>query len=379
MTILIAGGGIGGLTAAIALRRAGFDVRLFERAPEIRELGAGLTIQSNAVLALRQIGLDQALVESGQRLGAGSVRRTDGTVISRANLEEVGRTVGAPAVAIHRGTLQRLLLEALAPDAVETGREVMAYEDRPEGVALVFRDGSRTEGSLLIGADGLRSAVRAQMLGDGEPLYAEYTCWRGVTGEGGPAAEESSETWGRGRRFGIVPIDRGRIYWFATLNAPAGGRDEPGKVRVRLENLFAGWHRPIADVLAATPETAILHNDILHRLPAPRWVSGRVALLGDAAHPMTPNLGQGACQAIEDAVILADCLTRNPADPAGALRSYESRRKSRADAVVLSALRLGRLAQVENVAARWLRDLLLAMTPASVTRAQLVRSLAFEM
>jgi 2-polyprenyl-6-methoxyphenol hydroxylase-like FAD-dependent oxidoreductase len=376
--ILIAGGGIGGLTAGIALRRAGFDVRVFERAPQIQEVGAGLTIQSNAVLALRRLGLDQALVESGRRLGSGSVRRPDGRLISRADLEEVGRAVGAPVVAIHRATLQRLLLETLGPDAVETGREVTAYEERPDGVALVFRDGSRTEGSLLIGADGIRSAVRAQMLGDGEPLYAGYTCWRGVTVEGGPAAEGSSETWGRGRRFGIVPIERDRIYWFATLNTPAGGRDEPGKVRPLLEDLFTGWHPPIAEVLAATPETAILRNDILHRLPAPRWVGGRVALLGDAAHPMTPNLGQGACQAVEDAVLLADCLARNPADPAGALQSYESRRKSRADAVVLAALRLGRLAQVENAAARWLRDLLLAAIPASITRAQLVRSLAFE-
>jgi len=310
-------------------------------------------------------------------LRAGSIRRPDGKVLSRADLEEAGRAVGAPAVAIHRGHLQQLLFDALGADVVETGREVAAYEARPDGVTLLFRDGGREEGSVLIGADGLRSAVRAQMLGDGEPLYAGYTCWRGVTSEDGPVVPESSETWGRGRRFGIVPIERGRIYWFATLNAPAGGRDEPGKVRASLESLFAGWHPPVADVLAATPEAAILRNDILHRLPAPRWVEGRVALLGDAAHSMTPNLGQGACQAIEDAVVLADSLTRNAADPAAALRRYEALRKRRADAVVLGSLRFGRLAQMENAVAGWLRDVLVAATPAAVTRAQLVRLLAF--
>jgi 2-polyprenyl-6-methoxyphenol hydroxylase-like FAD-dependent oxidoreductase len=141
--------------------------------------------------------------------------------------------------------------------------------------------------------------------------------------------------------------------------------------------MFAGWHRPVAEVLAATPEEAVLRNDILHRLPAPRWVEGRVALLGDAAHPMTPNLGQGACQAIEDAVILAGCLAAD-ADPARALQTYEVRRKARADGFVLTALRLGRLAQIENAAGRWLRDRLLALTPASVARGQLVRSLRFE-
>lgn len=310
-------------------------------------------------------------------LGAGSVRRPDGKVLSRGDLEEIGRAVGAPVVAIHRGTLQRLLVEAQGMNAVETGREAAGYEEHAQGVALRFRDGSQVDGALLIGADGLRSAVRARMLGDGEPLYSGYTCWRGVTVEGGPALEESTETWGRGRRFGTVPIERGRVYWFATLNAPAGGRDEPGKIRSRLQEIFAGWHPPVAEVLAATPEEAILRNDILHRLPAARWVEGRTALLGDAAHPMTPNLGQGACQAIEDAVILADCLTRH-ADPAAALLDYQARRKARVDAVVLAALRLGRIAQMESAPARWLRDQLLTLTPASVTRRQLVRSLTFE-
>jgi len=370
--ILIAGGGIGGLTAGIALRRAGFEVRVFEWASEIREVGAGLTIQSNAILALRRIGLDHAVVESGRVLGAGSVRRPDGKVLSRGDLEEIGRAVGAPVVAIHRGTLQRLLIETLGGDAVETGREAAGYEEHAQGVSLRFRDGSRVDGALLIGADGLHSTVRARMLGDGEPPYSGYTCWRGVT-EGEPALEENTETWGRGRRFGTVPIERGRVYWFATLNTPAGGRDEPGRVRSRLQEIFAGWHPPVADVLAATPEEAILRNDILHRLPASRWVEGRTALLGDAAHLMTPNLGQGACQAIEDAVILADCLTRD-ADPA-ALLQYQARRKARVDAVVLAALRLGRLAQMESAPARWLRDRLLTLTPASVTRRQLVRSI----
>jgi 2-polyprenyl-6-methoxyphenol hydroxylase-like FAD-dependent oxidoreductase len=375
--ILIAGGGIGGLTAGIALRQAGFQVRVFERASEIREVGAGLTIQSNAILALRHIGLDRAVAESGRVLSAGSVRRPDGKVLSRGDLEEVGRAVGAPAVAIHRGTLQRLLVEALGGDVIETGREAAGYEEHAQGVSLRFRDGSRVDGALLIGADGLRSAVRARMLGDGEPLYSGYTCWRGVTAEGGPALEESTETWGSGRRFGTVPIERDRVYWFATLNAPAGGRDEPGKVRSRLQETFAGWHPPITDVLAATPEEAILRNDILHRLPTSRWVEGRTALLGDAAHPMTPNLGQGACQAIEDAVILADCLARDT-DPAAALLQYQARRKARVDAVVLAALRLGRLAQMESAPARWFRDRLLTLTPASVARRQFVRTLAFK-
>ncbi len=375
--ILIAGGGIGGLTAAIALRCAGFAVRVFERAPEIREVGAGLTLQSNAILALRRIGLEEAAVASGRVVERGSIRAPDGRFLSRADVREVSREVGAPSVAIHRATLQRLLLEAAGPGIVETGREVAGYEIRKDGVAVRFLDGSRENGSLLVGADGLRSAVRAQLLADGEPLYAGYTSWRGVTPERGPSPNETSETWGAGRRFGIVPIERGRVYWFATLNTPAGGRDEPGQARAALLRLFGGWHPPIASLLEATPEEAILRNDILHRMPVSRWGEGRMTLLGDAAHPMTPNLGQGACQAIEDAVVLAGSL-RDAADPIAALRQYEARRIARANGFVLGALRLGLIAQWENGTARWLRDRLVALTPASVMHRRLVGSLAFE-
>jgi 2-polyprenyl-6-methoxyphenol hydroxylase-like FAD-dependent oxidoreductase len=374
--VLIAGGGIGGLVAALALRHAGFDVRVFERATEIGEVGAGLTVQPNAMLALRRIGLDGAVAAAGRTVGPGSLRRWDGKLLSLNDLREVEAELGAPAVAIHRATLQRLLLETLGSGAVETGGEATGYQTGEGEVAVRLRDGRTIVGALLIGADGIRSAVRAQLLGDGEPAYAGYTCWRGVTPEGGPRPEETTETWGPGRRFGVVPIERGRVYWYATLNAPPGGQDEPGRVRETLLRLFTGWHTPIREVLEATPEDAILRNDILHRLPVQKWGEGRVTLLGDAAHPMTPNLGQGACQAIEDAVILADCL--KDADPATALRRYEAKRIPRANGFVLTALRLGRVAQWEGGLARAVRDQIFAWTPPSAMKRQLVKSLAFQ-
>ncbi|HYG62370.1 MAG TPA: FAD-dependent monooxygenase [Thermoanaerobaculia bacterium] len=382
--VLVAGGGIGGLTAAIALRRAGFGVRLFERAPEIREVGAGINIQSNAVLALRHIslgdaGLDEAVIAGGRLMGWASLRTTDDRVISREDMAAVGRAVGAPGVAIHRATLQHLLVDALGPGVLETGREVTGYTARPDGVTVRFRDGGTADGALLVGADGIRSAVRAQLLGDGEPLYSGYVAWRGVTPAGGAVPEETVETWGPGRRFGIVPIDHGRVYWYATLNTPPGGHDDPGRHRETLLRLFAGWHAPIPALLEATPEEAILRNDIVHRLPVEKWGEGRVTLLGDAAHPMTPNLGQGACQAIEDAVVLAHCLRENTGAPTAALRHYEARRIPRANGFVLASMRLGRLGQWENRAACWLRDRALGLVPAAAARRQLVRSMRFEL
>jgi 2-polyprenyl-6-methoxyphenol hydroxylase-like FAD-dependent oxidoreductase len=376
--ILIAGGGIGGLTAAIVLRRAGFQVQVHERAPEILEVGAGLTLQANAILALPRAGLDRAVIEAGRAVERASIRRWDGALLSGTDFRDVEAQLGAPSVAIHRATLQKILLEALGSGVLRIGSEVAGYEAEPDGVEVRLGDGRRIGGAALIGADGIRSAVRARLLGDSEPLYAGYVSWRGVTPENfDPAPREVSESWGPGRRFGIVPIEKGRVYWFATLNTPPGGRDDPGQARANLLRLFAGWHPPIQALLEATPEEAILRNDILHRLPVRQWGEGRVTLLGDAAHPMTPNLGQGAGQAIEDAVVLAESL-RGASDLPAALRRYEAKRIPRANAFVLGALRLGRVAQWENGLARGLRDRLIAWTPASVAKRQLVRSLAFE-
>ena len=376
--VLIAGGGSGGLTAAIALRRAGLPVQVLERTPEIREVGAGITLQTNAILALRRIGLDRAVMEAGRPIGTASIRRWNGTLLSGTDFREIETLLGAPSVAIHRATLQKILLEALGPGVLYAGSEVAGYEAGPDGVEVRLGDGRRIAGAALIGADGIHSTVRARLLRDGNPLYAGYVSWRGVTPENfHPVPQEVSESWGPGRRFGIVPIEKGRVYWFATLNTPPGGRDESGQSRAALLRLFEGWHPPIQALLEATAEEAILRNDILHRMPVRAWGEGRITLLGDAAHPMTPNLGQGAGQAIEDAVVLAECLRGEP-DLSAALRRYEARRIPRANGFVLGSLRLGHLAQWENGLARALRDRLIAWTPASAAKRQLVRSLAFE-
>jgi 2-polyprenyl-6-methoxyphenol hydroxylase-like FAD-dependent oxidoreductase len=353
-------------------------VEVYERAPELREVGAGITVQPNAIHALRQIGLGEAVEAAGCRITAARLTRADGRVLS-AMTDEVYAAAGAPAVALHRGTLQRVLLAALPGDGPRCGRSAIGYVPRVDGVTLRFAEGPVAEGAVLVGADGLRSVVRAQLLNDGEPRYAGYTSWRGVADTRDGVGAMATEAWGRGQRFGLVPIDGDRTYWFATHNASSGGRDNSELARETLLRLFHGWHPPIRDVLLGTPRDSILRTDIHDRPPAARWGEGRVTLLGDAAHPMTPNLGQGACQAIEDAVVLAHALwsAGAAADPGPSLRRYEAARAARANAVVAGARRLGALGQAEGVLTCRVRDALVTLTPARLARRQALAAWVF--
>ncbi|MGN6561675.1 MAG: FAD-dependent monooxygenase, partial [Thermomicrobiales bacterium] len=273
-------------------------------------------------------------------------------------------------IGIHRADLHQILLDALGADIVYLGRECVDLAEQADGVRATFTDGSCAVGAVLIGADGLRSVVRTHLWGAAPPRYAGYTAWRGVTQASAPAI--AGEWWGCGVRFGAVPLNEGRVYWFASVTAPEGGADPPGERKRTLLRRFDGWDVPVLTLIAATGEAAILRNDIYDRAPLPRWGRGRVTLLGDAAHPMTPNLGQGAGQALEDAVVLGACLGAS-SDPASALRAYEERRRARTAAVVRQSRLFGQLAQSERHPVCWLRDALFRWTPTRLQFRQLRR------
>jgi 2-polyprenyl-6-methoxyphenol hydroxylase-like FAD-dependent oxidoreductase len=224
-------------------------------------------------------------------------------------VDELTRQAGAVAV-VHRAELLAELARHVDPESLHLDCECVAFTQDHAGVTARFRSGEEARGDALIGADGLRSVIRTELFGDRATHYAGYTAWRSAV-KFECADQLMTETWGLGRRFGIVPMSRGRVYWFATLNAVEGERDPDGKSRDRLALLFRGWHEPIEALIAGSQDDSILRNDVYDMEPLPRWSNRRVTLMGDAAHPMTPNLGQGACQAIEDAVVLASCLKTN--------------------------------------------------------------------
>lgn len=362
--ILIAGGGIGGLTLAALLHRRGRECLVLERAERLAPAGAGLVLQPNVIKALRIGGIEHQVVGRGAPMQRMRIRDDRGRMLSEVDASLFRTHFQSGVWGFHRATLHAALVDLIPPSSIRLGAAVRRFEPTASAVTVELDTGERVEGGALVGADGLRSAVRRQMLNDGEPRYSGYTSWRGVTSRGSLWPEgHMCESWGRGARFGLVAIDGDRLYWFATANVAAAGRDT-GKAE--LLRTFRDWHEPIGAVIEATPDEGILRTDISDRDPAPRWSEGRVTLMGDAAHPMTPNLGQGGGQTIEDAVVLDLALSAQP-DVAAAFADFESRRRNRTARVVEESRRFGRIGQVENRAVRGLRDLAVRLTPSSVS------------
>jgi 2-polyprenyl-6-methoxyphenol hydroxylase-like FAD-dependent oxidoreductase len=385
--VMVAGAGIGGLSAAIALRRAGFEVSVFERATELREVGAGLLLAANAQKALRKLGLADAVASLGTPASAGEIRSWRGEVLASIPANELEKKVGALSAAVHRADLQTLLVREVGEGPLRLGAEVEAFEQDTSSVRVLLAGGHEERTDILVGADGLRSKTRAALFGSEKPRYAGYTAWRAVV-ELAERDEEflpwgtGFEAWGRGARFGCAHIGKGRVYWFATANAPESAKDgtpgSPTAPKATLLRFFGSWHPPIGEIIEATEEDAILRTDIYDRDPlGGRWGEGRVTLLGDAAHPMTPNLGQGACQAIEDAVVLARCLHEEGAT-AVALRRYEQLRSARTTKIMRRSRRIGQIGQVESPLLCRLRDRVLAMTPPKVQLRQLEEVVGYE-
>jgi len=368
--ILVVGGGIGGLTLAIALRQQGLRPEIVERAPGWSPAGAGIVLGINAMRLMRRLGVAAALAARGVVVGRGAITDAAGSVLSAMDLREFAGD-GQPGIAIHRAALHEVLAGALRDIPVRhrtTPRRILADGDP---VTVELDDGSRQAYDLVVGADGIRSFVRDAAFGPNPPIYSGYTCWRLVVQQ--PAEVDGTvEMWGRGRRFGLVPIGDGQIYCFATLNAPAETPDPPAGRLERFRAVFAEFRGAVPAVLAQLmrPEE-LIHNDLEEVRQSP-WYRGRIVLLGDAAHASTPNMGQGAAMAIEDAIVLAEEVGRAQA-LGDALAAYVRRRLPRAGWVQEQSRRIGRVGQLEHPAACWLRNTLVRLTPQRVAAANLRR------
>jgi 2-polyprenyl-6-methoxyphenol hydroxylase-like FAD-dependent oxidoreductase len=260
---------------------------------------------------------------------------------------------------------------------LELGREAVTVEQDEAGALVRFSDGSAERGDVVIGADGIRSRIRAAVVGDGEPCYAGYTGWRAVVAMSASLADDMllGESWGRRSLFGVARLGGSQAYWWASVRTSEESGDAPAEERDALLRRFRAWHPSVPALIDATVPEAIIRTSLYDRKPSRRWTDGRLALLGDAAHPMLPNLGQGACQAIEDALVLADVL-RSEADPARALAAYGAIRTKRANAIVRRSRQMARVAHLANPLAVGVRNMLLRGSSPSATLRRLQPLLA---
>ncbi|MFF3334542.1 FAD-dependent monooxygenase [Streptomyces sp. NPDC002888] len=378
-TAVIVGAGIGGLTAAAALRRIGIDVRVHERATELTAAGSGLSVMTNAINALASLGISLPLEEHGQAIEEFTIMDRHGRVIRKQPLPEVAARLGAPSVNISRAALQHLLLEAAGDVPLSLGAEATHYETDENGVTVHFGDGTSARGDILIGADGFNSVIRRQLAGPEESRDSGYICWLALAAFDHPRLHPGyvGHYWGRGQRFGLIDIGHGRYYWWGTKNMDAAlSRNWTGD-KQEIVRAYDGWAEEVQAIIRSTPEEDILAVPSHDRAFLESWGSGPVTLLGDAAHPMLTSLGQGAAMAIEDAVMLAHALTEDRHHPQTALRAYEDQRRERTRAMVTASRKLSALEQLENPVARAMRDILFRVAPTSVLSRQLEVALDF--
>ena len=346
MNLAIAGGGIGGVAAAVALERMGIRrATVYERASGLSEVGAGMMLWPNATRVLKELGLLELVAAASGPNTNFLVRADRGQILMNIALGQFN----VPALCTRRADLLGALLSALPPGRIRLGHELTQFEQSGSKVRVHFSNGAVEEHDAVIGADGIRSRVRSQLFGASDPIYRGYTVWRGLADYDGDAIPQgsNSESWGAGKRFGILNTGRGRFTWYAAVNVPRDHDDASCGRKQELLKMFEGWHEPVEHCILSTPDVSILKNGAFDLAPLGSWGRERVTLLGDAAHPCTPNLGQGGCMALEDALALAKCLSAESSIEA-ALRRYETVRRRRTRHVQHRSLLMGRIGQWEN-------------------------------
>ncbi len=391
------------MALAVALMRQDIEAEVYEQADALHEVGAGLVLWPNAIKALDALGLVAAVRAVSVPFGDSEIRTWRGDLLTHLS---VPRTMEPTGALIYRTQLLALLCNAFTAGAPHLGAHCESVTQDASGVTARFANGTKARGDVLIGCDGIHSTVRAQLFGDVPMRYAGYAVWRGTSHVPSDPHGESikddappgTEMWGRGLRFGYRTTTPGSVYWYATANVPEHQPDDPAGRQKYLLKRFTGWHTPVETILRGSDDAHILHSDIYNVKPLPHWSVGRVTLLGDAAQALTPNLGQGACQAIEDAVILADLLGQaqspdcsfawmqdpheieNGGVPGSAvsasliqtaLQSYEAKRLSRVTAIARQARRLGEVGQWENGLLRAVRDRAVTLLPHAIQRRQM--------
>ncbi|WP_369899890.1 FAD-dependent oxidoreductase [Bacillus manliponensis] len=358
--VIIIGGGIAGLCTAIAFQKMGVNVKVYDKNSEPTTAGAGIIIAPNALKALEPYGISDQIKKFGNESSGFYLASEKGNTLSKLTIPNCYSKM----YSIHREDLHQLLLSALHPHTIEWGKECMKIKPNNKSkVEIIFHDGTKVQGDLLIAADGIHSTIRKQLFQSNDYRFAGYTCWRGVTSTKNLSlASNFIETWGTKGRFGIVPLPNNQVYWYALLNSQAGDTQLKAYTTDDLYEHFQDYHNPIPNILQNTKEHEVIHRDIIDIIPMKQFFKGRTVFIGDAAHALTPNLGQGACQAIEDATILAECIQKSK-NYGEAFIMYDKKRRARIEKISNQSWKVGKMSQVENKLLALLRNQVMKYTP----------------
>jgi 2-polyprenyl-6-methoxyphenol hydroxylase-like FAD-dependent oxidoreductase len=360
MKIIIVGAGIAGITTSISLIQKGFSVQLFEKVQHDRSTGAGIVLGNNALRVLDQLGIYKKIVGNSIIPSRNNVLSWKGERLAAIKPLEKNENTHSFAC-LSRSKLYEILKSSLPYNLITFGKKLTDVTPRGEDVQITFDDGSRLTCDLLLACDGIHSSIRNALFSGSKIRYAGYTCWRGITSPI-PGIQEKAftETWGSNGRFGIAPIEDDRYYWYALKNTSADNESYMKWTKADLMTNFEQYHSPIRELILSTNTEAIMKHDIFDVKPLKHYTLGRVALVGDAAHATTPNLGQGACQAIEDAYVIAETLS-NYQDVEQALKVYQKLRKKPATKIVNLSWKIGKIAQLESPHLCSLRDIILKL------------------
>jgi 2-polyprenyl-6-methoxyphenol hydroxylase-like FAD-dependent oxidoreductase len=363
MKAIIVGAGISGLSTGVGLRRAGAEVTVFERGRGLASVqaGGGMHLWNNAMSALQRMGIAERVESVGEGVDHFSWYTNHGRLMGSGDVTELTRRVGAPAVGLTRADLHSALTAAAGDDMIQFGSELTGFEADATGVTVRLADGREERADVLIGADGIKSKVREQLQGEAEPRYSGVVVCQAVAKSDQQLIPPRvyGMLWGRGTRFGYYPVNGG-AFWYLLVAAPKDLFADPASRREKIAKYIAGWADPVPRLLETSTDADLIPGNIVDREPAKKWGEGRVTMVGDAAHAMTPFLGQGGGQGIEDAAVLTECL-KGATDLPRALRAYENMRRGRTADITRRAFKVGQTTSLRNPVACAVRNRLMTV------------------
>lgn len=367
---VLIGGGIGGLCTAIGLQQRDIQPQIYEQAKQLRPVGAGIGLGPNAMDILDRLGLAEKIQKQGSEIERVQIRNADDTVLLEHSPRENENGSDYPSICLHRSDLQKALVDDLNEDRINLGKECVGISQYEHGIAVQFSDGTTVDADVLIGADGIHSVVRNEIRPDISLRDSGQVAYRGIATVKLPKSIQSigKEYWGEKKRFGFMSMGENKVYWFAVTGNPIQTQD-PVDQQSTLQSNFIDFPSPISTLITQTEPNEIIETAVCDFAPIDSWWDNKIVLLGDAAHAMTPNLGQGAGQAIEDAYVLAKCIDKYE-NQSKAFRHYEQTRLPTAKELVNQSWQLGKIAYLKNRYLRTIRDFIISNAPSSIVEKQ---------